>query len=287
MREFSVLVAFVLVSVGSIFGAELKPSQAELQKLSEAYLAKKPASGISTGLTYQAALEVQKDYVALLEKSMGRRAGYKVGLVTPAGQQRYGISHPIRGVLFKKMLLTNGVAVSAKYGSRPILEPDLLVLVKDESINNARTPQEAMAGLSEVICFIELADGVFATDAPVDAGVITSGNVGARAGVLGQARVIQQNKGFYDAWSRMALVLRDDKGKELSRVTADGVMGHPLNAVLWLVQDLNKAGEKLRPGDVISLGSPSPQVTPKAGEKYVLSYEGLPGGTIEAKVSFK
>ena len=45
MREFSVLVAFVLVSVGSIFGAELKPSQAELQKLSEAYLAKKPASG--------------------------------------------------------------------------------------------------------------------------------------------------------------------------------------------------------------------------------------------------
>lgn len=287
MREFSVLVAFVLVSVGSIFGAELKPSQAELQKLSEAYLAKKPASGISTGLTYQAALEVQKDYVALLEKSMGRRAGYKVGLVTPAGQQRYGISHPIRGVLFKKMLLTNGVAVSAKYGSRPILEPDLLVLVKDESINNARTPQEAMAGLSEVICFIELADGVFATNAPVDAGVITSGNVGARAGVLGQARVIQQNKGFYDAWSRMALVLRDDKGKELSRVTADGVMGHPLNAVLWLVQDLKKAGEKLRPGDVISLGSPSPQVTPKAGEKYVLSYEGLPGGTIEAKVSFK
>ena len=287
MREFSVLVAFVLVSVGSIFGGELKPSQAELQKLSEAYLAKKPASGISTGLTYQAALEVQKDYVALLEKSMGRRAGYKVGLVTPAGQQRYGISHPIRGVLFKKMLLTNGVAVSAKYGSRPILEPDLLVLVKDESINNARTPQEAMAGLSEVICFIELADGVFATNAPVDAGVITSGNVGARAGVLGQARVIQQNKGFYDAWSRMALVLRDDKGKELSRVTADGVMGHPLNAVLWLVQDLNKAGEKLRPGDVISLGSPSPQVTPKAGEKYVLSYEGLPGGTIEAKVSFK
>ena len=185
------------------------------------------------------------------------------------------------------MLLTNGLAVSAKYGSRPILEPDLLVLVKNESINNARTPQEAMAGLSEVICFIELADGVFATNAPVDAGVITSGNVGARAGVLGQARVIQQNKGFYDAWSRMALVLRDDKGKELSRVTADGVMGHPLNAVLWLVQDLNKAGEKLRPGDVISLGSPSPQVTPKAGEKYVLSYEGLPGGTIEAKVSFK
>ena len=286
IREISLLIAFLSLTSVSIRSAE-KPSAAALKKVSEAYLTKKPASGISTGLTYQAALEVQKDYLALLEKSMGKRAGYKVGLVTAAGQQRNGISHPIRGVLYKKMLLTNGVTVPLNYGTRPILEPDLLVLVKDESINNARTPQEAMAALSEIVCFIELADATFATNAPVDAGVITSGNVGARAGVLGQTRKIEQTKQFYDAWARMSLVLRDDKGKELSRATADGVMGHALNAVLWLVQDLQKTGEKLRPGDVISLGSPSPQVTPKAGEKYVLSYEGLPGGKLEAKVSFK
>jgi 2-keto-4-pentenoate hydratase len=73
----------------------------------------------------------------------------------------------------------------------------------------------------------------------------------------------------------------------LSRVTADGLMGHPMNALVWLVEDLKRAGEKLKAGDVVSLGSPSPQVTPKAGEKFVLSYEGLPGGTIEAKVSFR
>jgi 2-keto-4-pentenoate hydratase len=190
-------------------------------------------------------------------------------------------------VLFKKMLLTNGVTVPITYGTRPILEPDLLVLVKNEAINEARTPQEAMAALSEIVCFIELADGTFATNSPVDGGVITAGNVGARTGVIGQARAIQQTKAFYDAWSRMALVLRDGAGRELSRVTADGVMGHPLNALLWLVQDLKKTGEKLQPGDVVSLGSPSPQVTPRAGGKYVLTYEGLPGGNLEAKVSFK
>lgn len=287
IREISAFVACVSVLTSSILAADKRPTRAELEKLSAAYLAKKPGSGISTGMTYTAALEVQKDYVSLLEKSMGRRAGYKVGLVTKAGQERFGISHPVRGVLFKKMLLTNGVTVPVNYGARPILEPDLLVLVKDEAINHARTPQEAMAALSEVVCFIELADSLFATNAPVDAGVITAGNVGARAGVIGQTRAIEQTKAFYDAWSRMALVLRDDKGKELSRVTADGVMGHPLNAVLWLVQDLKKTGEKLQAGDVISLGSPSPQVTPKAGEKYVLTYEGLPGGKIEAKVGFK
>jgi 2-keto-4-pentenoate hydratase len=56
---------------------------------------------------------------------------------------------------------------------------------------------------------------------------------------------------------------------------------------VWLIKDLKKTGEKLKPGDVISLGSPSPQVPPKAGDKFTLVYEGLPGGPLEASVSFK
>jgi 2-keto-4-pentenoate hydratase len=98
---------------------------------------------------------------------------------------------------------------------------------------------------------------------------------------------VENTTEFYDAFGRMALVLRDGTGKEISRTRADGVMGHPMNAVVWLVNDLKKTGEKLKAGDVISLGSPSPAATPKAGDKLVLSYEGLPGGTIEAKVLFK
>lgn len=269
-----------------MFAAEANLS-ASLKEVGEAYLAKRPASGLSTGMTYQAAIQAQKEYVALLEKDLGKRAGYKVGLVTAAGQKRYNISHPVRGVLFEKMLLPDGSEVPVNYGTRPILEPDLVVRVKDAAINDAKSAQEAMAHLSEIVCFIELADGTFATNAPVDAGVLTASNVGARLGILGESRKVENTKEFFDAFGKMSLVLRDGAGKELSRVTADGVMGHPMNALLWFVQDLQKTGEKLKPGDVISLGSPSPQVTPKAGEKFVLSYEGLPGGTIEAKVSFR
>jgi 2-keto-4-pentenoate hydratase len=289
MRSYTRICLVLFAAFSFVFHslAAEKPSDADLKRLSEAYFAKRPAAPLSTGLTYQAALEVQKDYLDILEKSMGKRAGYKVGLVTSAGQKRYNIDHPIRGVLFKKMLLKNGTEVPANYATRPILEPDLLVLVKDEAINNARTPLEAMAQLSEIICFIELADGTFATNAPMDAGALTASNVGARSGILGTTRAIDPTKAFYDAWSRMELVLRDAKGKELSRLPAEGIMGHPIHAVLWLVEDLKKTGEKLKPGDVISLGSPSPQVTPKSGDQFVLSYEGLPGGSLEAKVSFK
>ena len=261
-------------------------SERPVDALVEAYFAKRPFE-VSTGMPYEAALDAQKEFTGALQKELGERAGYKVGLVTPAGQQRYNISHPVRGVLFKKMLLPDGSEVSANYGTRPIVEPDLMVRVKDAGINDATTAREAMAHLSDIICFIELADGTLATNAPVDGAALTASNVGARNGILGKTRTVDNSTEFYDAFGKMALVLRDGSGKELSRATADGVMRHPMNAVLWLLNDLKRTGGKLKAGDVISLGSPSPAATPKAGDKYVLAYEGLPGGTIEAKVSFK
>jgi 2-keto-4-pentenoate hydratase len=276
----------VIVALSLVHAAE-RPDAKALRSIAGAYQAKKFAEPTATGLPYEAALATQKSYVELIGRTFGQRAGYKVGLVTPAGQQRYKISHPVRGVLFEKMLLPNNSTVPVKYGTRPIVEPDLLVRVKDAGLNDAKTIEDAARHLSEIICFIELADGIFATNAAVDAGILTLANVGARAGILGESRKVEASADFIQAFGRMSLVFQDKDGKEVSRVTADGVMGHPLNAVLWLVNDLKRTGEKLKPGDVISLGSPSPAVTPQPGDKYTLIYEGLPGGPLKATVTFE
>ena len=45
----------------------------------------------------------------------------------------------------------------------------------------------------------------------------------------------------------MKMIKAKAKGKAL--------LGNPLNAVLWLVKDLAATGEKLKSGDLISLGS--------------------------------
>ena len=284
MRIIQGVAALVLIC-GTCLAAE-KPNQATLQGIAEAYLAKRPATPPQVGLSYEDALATQKEYLQILGPSLGKRVGYKVGLVTSGGQERYKISHPIRGVLFEKMLLRNNSTVPVTFGTRPILEPDLVVRVKDDGINNATTIEEAAEHLSEIICFIELADGTFRTNAPADAGVLVASNVGARAGIMGETRKIEATREFLDGFKGMSLVLTGKNDKELSRVTAAGVMGHPLNAVLWLVKDLKRTGEKLKAGDVISLGSPSPQVSPQAGDEFTLSYQGLPGGPITAKVRF-
>ena len=277
-------VLLILTSVVALTAE--KPPLKSLQAVADAYLAKSPAEPPPAGLSYETALESQKQYVNLLAKSFGKRAGYKIGLVTPAGQQRYHIAHPVRGVLFEKMLLPDKSRVPVSYGTRPIVEPDLLVRVKDEGINSATTLEQAAQHLGEIICFIELADGTFATNAAVDGGALTACNVGARAGILGQTRKLASSSQFIEAFGSMSLIFRDRDGKELSRVKADGIMGHPLNAVLWLVKDMKSAGEKLKAGEVISLGSPSPQAAPHPGDTFTLIYEGLPGGPLQASVSF-
>lgn len=281
MRFLFALVAFAFAA-SKLSAEDIKPGQ--LRRVAESYLAKKPASGLPTGVSFESALEAQDEYIKLLIPKLGPVAGYKAGVVTAAGQKRFGIDHPVRGYLLRSMLLPDKSTVSKNYGTRPVLEPDLVVTVKDEGINEATSIQEAARHLEDIVAFIELADAIFATNATVDVGVLTAANVGARAGVLGEKRKIEPTPQFLEAFGKMTLVLQDHQGKELSRVSAEGMMGHPLNPLVWFIQDMKKHGKRLKAGDVISLGSPSPQVTPPLGPSYKLIYEGLPGGPLTATV---
>lgn len=284
MHRSVTLLVVVTLFLPAAFAAGV--SEAILKSVARSYSAKEPASGVPLGLVYDDAVSAQQHFVDLLIPKLGPVAGYKVGLVTPAGQKRFGIDHPVWGVLLKGMLLPNASTVPAGFGTRPILEADLIVRVKDDGINNAATIQEAARHLSEVVTFIELADNLFATNPPIDAGVLVAGNVGARSGILGQTRRFEPTDEFVDAFGKMSIVLKKN-GQELSRVSAEGILGHPLNAVLWLVQDMKRHGARLKPGDVLSLGSPSPQETPRSGESYTLIYEGLPGGPTQASVKIE
>lgn len=281
----------IFIRAIALLGAALPLFAAEqvnlriLQAVAESYFAKQPAQGIPTGIAFEDALRAQRSYVQLLIPKLGPPVGHKVGFVTKAGQERYKIDHPVRGILLRDMLLPDKSTVSANYGTRPILEPDLVVRVKDESLIDATTMEEAAKHLSEIVAFIELADGIFNTNAPVDAGVVVSANVGARLGILGERRAFEPAKEFIEAFGKMKLVLKDETGQEISNVSAEGMLGHPMNPLLWFLKDMKKHGLKLKAGEYISLGSPSPQVVPQPGKTYTLIYEGLPGGPVKAQVT--
>jgi 2-keto-4-pentenoate hydratase len=131
--------------------------------------------------------------------------------------------------------------------------------------------------LSLVVPFIELPDLVVAEGEKLSASLIVSLNVGARLGVVGKGIPAQATPEFAAALAAMRVVMTDQKGKELASAKGAAILDHPLNAVLWLVQDLERSGIRLKPGDRLSLGSFAPPMRPVPGMNVTVRYEGLPG----------
>jgi 2-keto-4-pentenoate hydratase len=262
------------------------PVPVGIDQLVEDYLARREAHGFGKRLTMSEAYLIQSGFVKRLQPALGKPVGYKVGLVTREAQQRYGVEAPLRGVLLENMLLASGVELPADFGVRPILEADLIVVVKDKAISKARSIVDVAEHLKDVVAFIELPDSFMPTNPPPDGALIAAGNVGARLGVLGQRLPVRSTAEFIKGLAEMTVTIRDQTGAELGRGQGKVILDQPLNAVLWLMEELHRDGKRLMPGDLISLGSIK-AIPPPAGKTVTVRYDGLPGGPIEASVRFR
>jgi 2-keto-4-pentenoate hydratase len=220
-----------------------------------------------------------------LAQQLGKPVGYKAGLTNPEVQKRFNHHSPVRGTLYAPMLLKDGATVDAKFGARPLFEADMLVRVSDARINRAKTPEDVLRAIDQVIPFIELPDLVVEAPPKLNGAAINAINVGARLGVVGTPIPVRRTAEFSNALRDMQVVVRSG-GAELDRGKGSDVLGHPLNAVVWLAQDLAREGLALKKGDLLSLGSFSKLMPPKPGLAVEVGYQGLPGNPV-VKVDFK
>ena len=253
------------------------PSRERVNTLLRFMDAKEPVRGLRVDLSMSDGECGRQRLVERLESSDNRIVGYKAGLTSRAVQERFGVASPVRGVLLEKMLLADGAEVPAYFGARPVFEADLMVVVKDSGIHKAKTHLDVLRSLSLVVPFIELPDILVAEGEKLSAPLIVSLNVGARFGVVGKGIPAQATPEFAAALAEMRVVVSDQGGKELTGGKGAAILDHPLNAVLWLAQDLEKSRIKLRPGDMLSLGSFTAPLAPRPGLTVTVRYEGLPG----------
>lgn len=227
---------------------------------------------------------------ALLPAHFGALVGYKAGLTNPAVQKRFNATEPIWGKLYKNMLLQNGAEVDAAFGARPLFEADMLVRVKSQAINQAKTPMDVLEAIDQIIPFIELPDLAVAAPPKLNGASLAALNVAARLGVAGPPieapQLRAERYAMLDALRDMQVALTDGSGAVLGQGKGSDILGHPLNAVVYLAQALAKEGLALQPGQLVSLGSFSPLLPPKAGLKVTATFAGLPGAQ-PVSVTFK
>jgi 2-keto-4-pentenoate hydratase len=226
----------------------------------------------------------------LLAQRMGKVVGYKAGLTNPAVQKRFNTDKPVWGKLYEGMVLQSGATVEAAFGARALYEADMLVRVKSAAINHAKTPADVLDAIDRVIPFIELPDLMVQAPPQLNGAGVTAINVGARLGVAGTPLPIPAYRGeryaFLKALADMNVSLTDGAGARLGGGKGSDILEHPLNAVTWLATALQQEGITLQPGDLVSLGSFSALLPPRAGLSVTATYDGLPGAA-PVRVTFK
>ena len=81
------------------------------------------------------------------------------------------------------------------------------------------------------------------------------------------------------ALTEAGAVLGGGKGSDL--------LDNPVNVVLWIAESLRAEGRTLKNGDLLSLGSISALLPPKAGTTVTGRYTGLTPAPAEVKVTFE
>lgn len=133
---------------------------------------------------------------------------------------------------------------------------------------------------------LSLADGQCAQDRLVAILGAEWGGVGARRGVVGEVIAPEATEAFAARLGSMRVRLATDE-KVLAEAPGSALLGHPLNVIPWLVEDLAKRGLALRAGDIVSLGGFSPAVPAEAGQRYTATYTGLLAAPVTVSVSLR
>lgn len=225
-------------------------------------------SGLPT-LTLPQAYEIQRRCTDVLCRRWNvTRAGFKVGLTNDRDQARFSVAEPIHGRLTSGHLLESASRLPAPPDGTAMVEPELLVRVLSDDLESSMNEGD-LASRVEVAAGLDVAMTRYAR-----------GFAEITLDQQGLCRTVADNAfaGYVvmgDRWARLAsddihdIPVAFHRGEEVvAQATTSHVLGNPLRAVQWLVQELHDVGQKLAPGWIVATGAILPPLRPEARGSY-------------------
>ena len=209
-------------------------------------------------------LESAQEYGRQYDEELQRRghpvATYKIGIHLPSVQPMFGLSGPLFGILHGEGALFENNGEVPVEGQALNLEPDFLLRVGSERINEATTIEEAAQYVEAVCAFIELP--VFLNNpeqvAPgvgLSAHFMQATSAGGRYGVVGDCLNIADDPNIVENLRTMRVVGTDHTGTEQTFKDQQTDELHLLVTALMAADFLERRGQSLQPGDLISVGA--------------------------------
>ena len=199
----------------------------------------------------RALLEHRRQRIAAGDEALG----WKVGFGSPAALERLGTRGPLVGFLLRSGLVPSGGSVPVDGWTAPAAEPEIALHVA-HPVPPGSGRAAAEAGVGAYGPAIELAD---VDRPPDDPEAILGANIFQRAVVLGPA--VPWTPGApADLRSRVEV-----NGEEVAVTDeVEALTGEVVDLLVYVADVLVHAGEELRPGDVVIMGSIVPPLSPAA-----------------------
>jgi 2-keto-4-pentenoate hydratase len=220
-------------------------------------------------LTLADAYAVQRAVAALRVARGEQRAGYKVGCVSAAIQQQFGLDQPVWSVVWQNEVHRSGCRLRADCYPHLAVEGEIALRLRRDVPAETRDPAALADCMACGFPVIELHRYVFRGPVPTSQELV-AGNA-MHAGVVLPSPLGGQP---FDAWSRAEIRLEiDGRLEEVAKV--DAVPGGPLASVRWLAAALAREGECLRAGELVLTGSPGRLIPVGPGSVVTVTGAGL------------
>ena len=227
------------------------------------------------------AYAIQGEFVGIRARKLGRVAGYKIALTTPAMRNMLGMSDSIAGAMLEKSLLRSPARVRAADFVNLLVEFELAFEMAEDlpAIEAPYTRERIAKAVGAAMPAFELADDRKADytklkDHPLMLVADNAWNAGA---VLGEP--VRDWRGIDLGKLKGVATIN---GEKVGEGHGRDVMGHPLEALTWVANNLAARGLGLWRSDVVITGSLVTTKYPKAGD--VLRFEAGELGAIELTV---
>ena len=215
------------------------------------------------------AYAIQRRVVAaLVAQADGRCIGYKVACTNDIAQAALQIDRPLFGRLMSQTTSPSGATLAADQFIHRVIEAEFAfrVGVDVDPVAGGHTQATIAEHIDALVPAIEIVDHRFESWA---VGALRVAADNAIHGWWVRGEPVTDWRG-HDLAASAVSVSRD--GQLVTTGSGAAVLGHPLNVMAWLADELPRFGERLRRGDVVTTGVATDVFEASAGDSCVADF---------------